>query len=143
MSPQQGWHRAAAALVAAGVLAAVLLATGGQGGRVGLGMQSLRLGGMDGSGDTSVFAPAGWGMDSKTAVADDESITSSIEHMLHPPKPKPRPAVEVEGKDGQTYASIPADIMAKFAHARMAAAAPAAASGGPGERGSTVDSSPP
>ena len=63
MSSGNPAHRAAAALVTAGVLAAVLLAAGRQRGRVGLEIQSLRPGGMDGSGDTSVFAPAGWGMD--------------------------------------------------------------------------------
>ena len=119
---------AAVAGASALVVAALLLAGGGHGARVSLGIQSLRLGGLDGSGDISAFAPAGDGMDSKTAVDDDESITSSIEKALHPPKPKAKPAFEVVGKDGQTYASIPADIMAKFAQARMGSASSAGAS---------------
>ena len=119
---------AAVAGASALVVAALLLAGGGHGARVSLGIQSLRLVGLDGSGDISAFAPAGDGMDSKTAVDDDESITSSIEKALHPPKPRAKPAFEVVGKDGQTYASIPADIMAKFAQARMGSASSAGAS---------------
>ena len=77
----------------------------------------------DGSGDQSAFAPAGYGMDAQTAVDDGESITSSVEKMLHPPKPKLRPVLSgvVVGKDGQKYDSIPADIMAKFRQARKGA----------------------
>ena len=45
--------------------------------------------------------------------------------MNHPPAPKPKPmfhAGPVEGKDGQFYADIPANIMAKFKQARMSPA---------------------
>jgi hypothetical protein len=67
-------------------------------------MQRLNLGGYGGLGDQSAFAPAGTGMDSKTSIADDQSIISNLRNMLHPPRPKPKPAWqgdEMVGKDGQ------------------------------------------
>ena len=102
----------------------------------------------DGSGDQSAFAPAGYGMDAQTAVDDGESITSSVEKMLHPPKPKLRPVLSgvVVGKDGQKYDSIPADIMSKFRQARKGAlgdsAAPSRAPTGALAPRSTADKPP-
>jgi len=126
--------RGAAAAAGCVLLVVCVAWSGAPGGRAVLGtrearLQQLNLGGYDGSGDQSAFAPAGYGMDAQTAVDDDESITSSVEKMLHPPKPKLKPVQSgvVEGKDGQRYDSIPAGIMAKFRQARMEAS-----DGGPG-----------
>ena len=129
----------------AAVLVCVVFAAGGardSSSGTSLGITSLRLGGDDGSGDVSAFSRAGFGIDAKTAVNDDESITSSLDKMLHPPK-KPKPAWqggEVMGKDGQTYASIPSDIMDKFKRARTQS--PSADTGGEHRNSHIVASSP-
>ena len=85
-------------------------------------MQELNLGGYGGLGDNSAFSPVGGGMDHMTAIHDNEDIVSSLQKMLHPPKPKPKPAWEPRSGtvefDGQEYATIPSDIMARFKQAR-------------------------
>ena len=127
------WRTAAAVAAAtAGVVACVAVAVSVSGpvsldahsaGRLQmLPMQELNLGGYGGLGDNSAFSPVGGGMDHMTAIHDNEDIVSSLQKMLHPPKPKPKPAWEPRSGtvefDGQEYATIPSDIMARFKQAR-------------------------
>lgn len=76
--------RAAAVAAVFVLLVACVALSGAPGGRAVLGtsearLQQLNLGGYDGSGDQSAFAPAGYGMDAQTAVDDGQSIGIVLE----------------------------------------------------------------